>query len=325
MQSSKVTNVEKKLTSDRIKQLISQYSILLILIIMVLVLSIIEPRFLRPMNLLNIVRQITLIAIIGFGVTMIIITTGIDLSSGSVIGLAGIVTAVLAQQSLDLPLIVVILGGLIVGALAGLINGILVAHAKLPAFIATLGMMITARGLVYIVCKGHPVILLTPEFNAIGTASFMGIPVMIYVLFACMGLSYFILRHMKTGKCIYAIGGNQQAAVVSGINVKKNLLFVYIYGSMMAAVSGILLTARLSSGQPLSGEGYELDAIAGVVIGGTSLSGGIGTIQGTLIGALIIGVLNNGMDLLHVPAYYQQVMKGLIIVGAVLLDKVRNR
>lgn len=325
MQASKLTKVKQVLKSDKIKHILGQYSILLILIIMALLLAIVEPRFLRPINLLNIVRQITLIAIVGFGVTMIIITSGIDLSSGSIIGLSSIVVATLAQQKLGLPFIVPILGGLAVGALAGLINGILVAHAKLPAFIATLGMMITARGVVYIISEGHPIILLTPAFNAIGTASFLGIPVMIYVLIICMIISYFILRHMKIGKCIYAIGGNQQAAIVSGINVKKNLLFVYMYGSMMAAVSGILLTARLSSGQPLSGEGYEFDAITGVVIGGASLSGGIGTIQGTLIGALIIGVLNNGMDLLHVPAYYQQVMKGLIIVGAVLLDKVRNK
>jgi inositol transport system permease protein len=310
--------------NQKLRKFISQYSIVLILLGMMTVLTILEPKFFTAMNLINVVRQITLIAIVGFGATMIIITTGIDLSAGSVIGLASVTAASFAHPD-QYPLIVPILMGLLIGAVAGAINGILVAYAKLPAFIATLGMMTGARGFTYIISNGHPITNFTKEFDFLGRGSFLGIPFMIYVLVFMGLISYIILRHTKIGKCIYAIGGNVQAAIVSGINVKKYLMFVYIYGGLMSAVSGILLTSRLSSGQPTAGLGYEMDAITGVVIGGTSLAGGLGTIQGTLVGALIIGVLNNGMDLLHVNAYYQQVLKGVIIVGAVLMDKVRNK
>jgi inositol transport system permease protein len=257
---------------------LNKYSIYFILILLVLIMTFLSPAFLKPMNLINIVRQITLIAIVGFGVTMIIITTGIDLSSGSVIAVAGIVASSFAHPG-EYPLIVPILMGLLVGLIAGLINGFLVAFVKLPAFIATLGMMLSFRGVAYILSGGHPITDFTPGFDYIGTGSLFGLPVMIYVLLCAGVLSYIILRHTKTGKCIYAIGGNEQAAVVSGINVRKNLLFVYAYGGMMSAVSGILLASRLSSGQPTAGLTYEMDAISSAVIGGTSLAGGIGSIQ----------------------------------------------
>lgn len=304
--------------------MLNKYSIYLILIIFVVILSILSPAFLRIQNIINIIRQISLIGIIGFGVTMVIITTGIDLSSGSVVAVAGIIASKFAHPG-DYPLIVPILMGLLTGLLAGSINGFLVSYIKLPAFIATLGMMLSFRGLAYILSGGHPVTNFSPEFEFIGSGSFLGIPVIILTLLGVGLISYIILRHTKTGKCIYAIGGNQQAAVVSGINVRKNLMFVYAYAGLMSAIAGTLLASRLSSGQPTSGLNYEMDAISGAVIGGTSLSGGIGTIQGTIIGALIIGILNNGMDLMHISAYYQQVTKGIIIVLAVVLDRARNR
>jgi inositol transport system permease protein len=307
-----------------IGEIFNKYSIYFILIMLVMILSVLSPSFLKPMNLINIVRQISLIAIVGFGVTMIIITTGIDLSSGAVIAVAGIVASNFAHPG-EYPLIVPILMGILVGLIAGTVNGLLVAFVKLPAFIATLGMMLSFRGIAYIISGGHPVTNFSPAYEFIGTGDLFGLPVMIYVLLGAGLLSYIILRHTKTGKCIYAIGGNQQAAVVSGINVRKNLMFVYAYAGMMSAISGIMLSSRLSSGQPTAGLTYEMDAISGAVIGGTSLSGGIGSIQGTLIGALIIGVLNNGMDLMHISAYYQQVTKGVIIVLAVILDKARNK
>jgi inositol transport system permease protein len=319
------TTAKPQENRELVKKFLSRYSIYLILIGMIIIMSFMSETFLTPGNILNVIRQISLIAIVGFGATLIIITTGIDLSPGSVIAVASIAAASMAHPEQNYPLIVTIGIGLLVGALAGLVNGLMVAYAKLPAFIATLGMMTAARGFAYILSDGHPVTGFTKEFDYIGRGDFLGIPIIIYVMLVCAVISYIILRHLKIGKRIYAIGGNEQAAVVSGINVKRNLLFVYIYGGLMAAVAGILLASRLSSGQPTAGLGYEMDAITAVVIGGTSLSGGIGTIQGTLIGALIIGVLNNGMDLLHVPAYYQQVLKGAIIVGAVLLDRVRNK
>ncbi|MGI6779051.1 MAG: ABC transporter permease [Acetivibrionales bacterium] len=310
--------------SGKITDLLNRYSTLAILLLMIVIITICEPLFISPMNILNVIRQISIIAIAGFGVTMIIITTGIDLSLGSIIAIASVTSASFAHPG-EYPLIVTILVGLAGGVLAGLVNGLLVAYAKLPAFIATLGMMISARGVAYIITKGHPVTGFSKEFDFIGRGYLLGIPFIIYVLLFCGIVSYVILRHTKLGRCIYAVGGNEQAAIVSGINVKKTLMFVYTYSGLMSAVSGILLASRLSSGQPTAGTGYELDAIAGAVIGGTSLSGGIGTIQGTFIGALIIGVLNNGMDLLHVSAYWQMLARGAIIVGAVLLDRLRNK
>ncbi|MDD2534270.1 MAG: ribose ABC transporter permease [Eubacteriales bacterium] len=310
--------------SKSVKAFLTKYSIYFILVLLVAILTFLSPAFLKPVNLINIVRQISLIAIVGFGVTMIIITTGIDLSSGSVIAVAGIVASKFAHPD-TYPLAVALILGLGVGLLAGAINGFFVSIVKLPAFIATLGMMLSFRGVGYILSEGHPITNFTKEYDFIGSGYWLGLPLMIYILFGAAVLSYVILRHTKTGKCIYAIGGNQQAAVVSGINVKKNLMFVYSYAGMMSALAGIMLSSRLSSGQPTAGLTYEMDAISSAVIGGTSLSGGIGTIQGTLIGALIIGVLNNGMDLMHINAYYQQVVKGSIIVLAVILDKARNR
>jgi len=204
-----------------ISTILVKYSIYFILFLLIAILSIMSPAFLKPMNLINIIRQISLISIIGFGVTMVIITTGIDLSSGSVIAVAGIMAANFAHPESGYPLIVPIIMGLLAGLLAGLVNGYLVAFVKLPAFIATLGMMLSFRGIAYVLSKGHPITGFTPEFDFIGSGKWLGLPVMIYVLIIAGILSYIILRHTKTGKCIYAIGGNQQAAVVSGINVRK--------------------------------------------------------------------------------------------------------
>lgn len=304
--------------------ILNKYSIYFILVLFVIVLSFLSPTFLRPQNIINIIRQISLLAIIGFGVTMIIITTGIDLSSGSVVAVSGIMAATFAHPG-EYPLIVTLLVGLLTGLIAGAINGVLVAFIKLPPFIATLGMMLSFRGIAFILSDGHPVTNFTPAFDYIGNGSFLGIPVIILTMVGTAIISYIILRRTKIGKCIFAIGGNEHAAVVSGINVRLNLMFVYSYAGLMSSIAGILLASRLSSGQPTAGLNYELDAISGAVIGGTSLAGGVGTIQGTVIGALIIGVLNNGMDLMHISAYYQQVTKGIIIVLAVVLDRARNK
>lgn len=300
-----------------------KYGITLIFVALVITLSILSPNFLNPMNILNVIRQISIIAIVGFGVTMVIITTGIDLSSGSVIALVSVVAASFAHPG-EYPLVIPLFAGLLVGGIAGLINGTLVAKGKIPAFIATLGMMTAARGIALIYSGGRPVTNLSKPFSFIGRGYILGIPFPIYVLLVVAIISHILLKHTKFGKYVYAIGGNEQAARISGINVDKYKILIYSYAGLMSAAAGILLTARLSAGQPTSGVGYELDAIAASVIGGTSLSGGIGTIPGTVIGALIMGTLNNGLDLLHVSAYWQQVIKGLIIVGAVLMDRKRR-
>lgn len=311
-------------SKKRLGVIFKRYGIVIILIALIILMSLLSPNFLQPNNLINVLRQISIIAIIGFGVTLVIITTGIDLSSGSVVALVSVITASFAHPD-QYPIFVPVLIGLLVGALTGLISGTIVAKGKIPAFIATLGMMIGARGAALIYSDGRPITRFSDAFDFIGRGYLFGIPFIIYVLIITAVITHILLKKTKFGKYVYAIGGNEQAAIVSGINVNKYLILVYTYAGLMSGLAGILLTSRISAGQPTAGQGYELDAIAGVVIGGTSLSGGVGTITGTLIGALIIGVLNNGLDLLHVSAYWQQICKAVIIVGAVLLDRKRNR
>jgi inositol transport system permease protein len=315
------------------EQLFKKYGIFIIFIGMVVLMSILSPAFLRVGNLLNVIRQISVIGLIACGVTMIIITTGIDLSSGSVLALAAVVAASFAQKSdwasrmypnIDVPVIVPILLGLGVGALCGLICGTIIAKTKIPPFISTLGMMIVARGAALIYSNGRPISSLKDSYNFIGQGKILGVPLPIIILAVVAILTHVLLTNTKFGKYVYAIGGNENAAVVSGINVDKYKVMIYTYAGMLSGMSGIVLSSIISSGQPGLGLAYELDAIASAVIGGTSLNGGIGKISGTIIGALIIGVLNNGLDLLNVSAYWQQIVKGVIIVGAVILDERKN-
>ena len=324
-------NVEAKL---KFKKIMNKYGIFFVLVAMVILMSLLSPAFMTVRNLLNVVRQISVIGLIAIGVTMIIITKGIDLSSGSLLALAAVVAASLAQRPdwatrmypnlPALPVIVPVLAALAVGAIVGMINGGLVAYTGIPAFIATLGMMTAARGIALLYADGRPISSLTESYNFIGQGSIAGIPVPI-LIFAVIGvISYVMLNHTRFGKYLFAIGGNENAAFVSGVNIKKYKVLVYTYASFLAALSGIVLSSRISSGQPGLGLAYELDAIAAATIGGTSHSGGIGTIGGTIVGALIIGVLNNGLDLLNVSAYWQQIVKGIIIVGAVILDMRKN-
>jgi len=313
------------------KTILSKYSIFFILIGLVLLLTVLTKGiFLNPINLLNILRQISVIGIISLGVTMVIITAGIDLSSGSVLALVSVVVASLLQQpdaparlfegGKPWPVALVIVIGLLVGAIAGLINGFLVAKMKIPPFIATLGMMTFARGWAFIYSDGRPRGSLLPEFNAIGQGATLFIPNPAWILIIMVIVTHVILKHTLWGRYTYAIGSNPQAAVVSGINVKKYTVMVYTYAGFLSALAGIVLAARIGSGQPGLGMSYELDAIAASVIGGTSLSGGIGTAVGALVGGLIIGVMKNGLDILNISADFQQVLRAIIIVVAVIID-----
>lgn len=303
----------------------NRYGIFFILIALVVLMSVLSPSFLTVINIMNVVRQISFIAIVGIGVTMVIITTGIDLSSGSVIALASVVSASFAHPN-TYPLVVPVLLGLAMGVLCGAVNGSIIAKAKIPPFIVTLGMMTVARGAALLYSNGKPIGNFTNEFIFLGAGKIMGIPVPIIILLFVAIITHIMLNNTKFGRHVYAIGGNEQAAIISGVNVNKVKVLVYTYASFLAALAGIVLTARISSGQPGLGVSYELDAIAAAVIGGTSLStGGIGTVAGTITGALIIGVINNGMDLLNVSAYWQQIVKGVIIVAAVLLDQMKNK
>jgi inositol transport system permease protein len=314
----------------------SKYGIFIIFAGMFVLASFMSPAFLTSTNLINIVRQMSIIGLIALGVTGIIVAAGIDLSSGSVVGVSCVVAASLAQNAgaagalwpgmAGTPVIFAILAGMAVGTLAGFINGTLVARTGIPPFIATLGMYTAARGAAMLYTNGRPVSNLSDDFNFLGQGDLFGLPIPILILVVMAILTHILYARTKFGKYIYAIGGNEQAARVSGINVKRNKVLIYSFGGLLAGIAGLVVSSRIGSGQPGLGVGYELDAIAAAVIGGTSLTaGGIGTIPGTIIGALIIGVLNNTLDLVNVSAYWQQIIKGMIIVGAVILDQQKHR
>ncbi|MDD2534500.1 MAG: ABC transporter permease [Eubacteriales bacterium] len=322
--NQKPIKIESNSFGSQFSKVIDKLGIIVVLIFLLILMSLLTDKFLTPMNLTNVVRQISFIALIAIGVTSIIITTGIDLSSGSVVGLTSVVVASAAHPG-QFPLVVTILIGLSVGLVVGLINGFLVAYAKLPPFIATMGTWTTVRGLALLYSNGRPVNDLKDEFTYLGGGRFLGVPVPILVLIAVAILTHLLLTSTRLGRHVFAIGGNEQAAIIGGINVKIVKLAVYVYASTLAALSGLLLTGRIASGQSALGVGYELDAIAAAVIGGTSLTGGIGSIVGTISGALVIGVINNGMDLLNVNMYWQQIAKGMIIVIAVFLDSQKKK
>ena len=271
---------------------------------------------------MNIVRQISFNAILAMGMTMVIITGGIDLSVGSVLAIAAVVSAsFIKSASPILPMPAALLIGLLIGAVCGLFNGVFVTKGKLPPFIVTMVMMTIARGAAQLFTKGRPVSGLLPEFTYLGAGFFLGIPVPIYILLVVVAVSHFILNNTRLGRYIYAVGGNEMAAEASGIKVHRIKLFAYIYSGILAALVGMILTARLNSASPVVGSGYELDAIAASVIGGTSMEGGRGKVIGVLVGALIIGTISNGLDILNVSSYWQQIVKGLIILVAVLIDR----
>jgi inositol transport system permease protein len=299
---------------------ISKYSIFLVFVGMVILLSILSPAFLRTINLMNVVRQISIIGVISMSMTMVIISGGIDLSAGSLVALVSVVTAMYGKAGVN-PLYVTILMGLATGALFGLLTGVLIAKTNIPPFIATLGGLTTIRGIALLISNGEPIGNLSAGYSFIGGGFFIGIPVPILIFAAVIGLSAFILAKTKLGKYIYGIGGNENAARICGVNIDRYKMLIYTIHGTFCAIAAIILTGRIAAGSGASGTGYELDAIAATVIGGTSLSGGIGTALGTVIGILIIGVLNNGLDLMKVSPYWQQILKGLIIVGAVIIDR----
>ncbi|MDH5926778.1 MULTISPECIES: ABC transporter permease [Vibrio] len=314
---------------------LSKYAIYVVFVAMCIVMSILSPVFLTVANLLNVMTQMASIGLLALGVTIIIITRGIDLSSGSVLAVAAVVSASTAQ-TLDwgmrmypnlpeLPVIVPILVALGVGALCGLINGALIAYTGIPPFIATLGMMIIARGAALLYSDGRPISSLIDSYQWIGQGNIAGIPVPVVIFLVMALFTYVLLNYTRFGKYAYAIGGNETAAYVSGINVTKYKILVYVYAGLLAGIAALILTARINSGQPGLGNMYELDAIAAATVGGVSHAGGIGTIQGTIVGTMIMGVLQNGLDLLNVSAYWQQVVKGLVIVVAVIFDMKRQK
>jgi ribose transport system permease protein len=266
--------------------------------------------------------------------TLVVLTGGIDLSVGSVLAIGGAIAAGLLKFGIEIPsgnlyigftLLGSILGGLVIGSLLGLFNGWTITKFKVPPFVATLAMLTIARGFTMLYTKGFPISNLGDSFAYIGTGWFVGIPVPVWISAVVIVVAIIITQKTALGRYIYAIGGNEHASKLSGINISKVKIIVYGIAGMLAAVGGIIVTSRLDSAQPNAGMSYELDAIAAVVIGGTSLSGGRGTIMGTVLGALIIGVLNNGLVLLNVSPFWQQVVKGGVILLAVIIDKANSK
>ncbi|MCL1146998.1 ribose ABC transporter permease [Shewanella marinintestina] len=295
---------------------------LIALFSLIFVVSLLNPNFLTLDNLLNILRQTSINAIIAVGMTIVILTAGIDLSVGSVLALSGAIVATLI--GMDVPVVVALPVALIAGAALGAISGIIVAKGKVQAFIATLVTMTLLRGVTMVYTDGRPVPTgftdTADSFTWLGTGYVLGIPVPVWLMAIVFIGAWYLLNHTRFGRYIYAVGGNESAARLSGIAVDKVKIAAYAICGSMAALAGIIVTARLSSAQPTAGMGYELDAIAAVVLGGTSLMGGKGRIMGTLIGALIIGFLNNALNLLDVSSYYQMIAKASVILLAVLID-----
>lgn len=305
-------------------ELIKKYAIVFVLILMVIILSILQPRFLHPANLTNVLRQTAVVTIMAFGVTLIIITGGIDLGLGAYVALASVVAAFIAKGGH--PVEFALLAAIGMGVLCGILNGSIITTFHIPPFIATLGMTQIARGTALLFSNGKPISILGDAYTFYGKGDLFGAPMPIIVMLIMFAITTMLLDHTKFGKYARAIGGNETAARISGINTNVYKFWVYAYAGLCCGVASIVLSARIDSGQPGLAVGYELDAIAAAVIGGTSQSiGGIGTMWGTLVGSLIIGSLNTGLNLLNVSSYWQQVFKGIIIIVAIILDQRKNR
>lgn len=315
-------------------QLLRKSQSLIALLLLCLLITLLSDKFLTASNLWNVLRQISVNVCIAVGMTLVVLMAGIDLSVGSVLAFSGAVCAGLVKfglafESLDLFVGFTVLGGILaamlVGLLLGLFNGWVITKFVVPSFVATLAMLTIARGMTMLYTGGIPISNLGPELEFIGSGWLIGIPVPVWISLIVVSVFVFISRKTTFGRYIYAIGGNEKAAFLSGININRIKLAVYGLAGMLAAIGGVMVTARLNSAQPNAGTSYELDAIAAVVIGGTSLSGGVGSVTGTVIGAAIIGVLNNGLVLLNVSPFWQQVVKGLVILLAVIIDKMNRK
>jgi len=313
--------------SDFATKMVGEFGISLALLIEVILFSQLSPYFFTAENILNVSLQISITAIIAVGMTLVILTAGIDLSVGALVAWSGVIATSVLQLKLpfaaafSLSLIV----GLSIGALSGALSGFFITRLNITPFIVTLALMTIWRGAAYMYTDGRPIWGLPDAFSILGSGRILKIPVPTIIMIAIYLIAYVMLTKTRFGRHIYAVGGNKEAARLSGINTEAVLMHVYIICGMLAAFSGILLASRMNSGQPNAGQMYELDVIAAVVVGGTSLFGGRGSIVGTFIGAMLIGVLRNGLNLLNVGSYVQMVVLGVVILLAVMLDQVRKK
>jgi ribose transport system permease protein len=323
-----------QLTQESTTRLLRKFQPLIALLLMVLAISLMSDSFLTADNGWNIMRQISVNLCLSIGLTLIIITGGIDLSVGAMLAFAGAVMAGLLKNGVPIEVLDVhlqftiqgaILAGLLAGTLLGAANGLAITRFKIPPFVATLGMLSIARGLTMLWTGGFPITGLGDGFTFIGTGRLLGAPIPVWISLALVVVFVVVTRKTVFGRHIYAIGGNERASLLTGLKVDRIKFWVYTLGGALCGCGAMIVTARLDSAQPNTGLGYELDAIAAVVIGGTSLSGGKGSVPGTVLGCLIIGVLNNGLFLLNVSPFWQQIIKGLVILAAVALDKMGQK
>lgn len=306
---------------DFLKQNIAKIGPLIGLIVITVILGVLSDTFFTLSNIFNLLRQVSVNALIAFGMTFVILTAGIDLSVGSLLALGSALTAGLLASGMD-PMLAVFIG-LLIGLALGAVNGLIITKGKVAPFIATLATMTIFRGATLVYTDGKPITGLSDSFTfeMIGKGYVFGIPFPAILMLVIFVILFFVLRNTVFGRQVYAVGGNEEASTLSGIKADRVKIWVYSITGMLSVLAGIIITSRLNSAQPTAGTMYELDAIAAVVIGGTSLAGGRGRIVGTLIGALIIGVIDNGLNLLNVSSFYQQIVKGGVILLAVMLDR----
>ncbi|MFN6568791.1 ribose ABC transporter permease [Nostoc minutum NIES-26] len=321
--NKKSGNAPMSLNRKSINTLLEVAGILPILVIICILFTFLSPNFLTGGNIVNILRQASINIVLATGMTFVILTGGIDLSVGSILAVSAVVTLLVSL----LPAIgwAAVPAGLLAGLLLGLVNGALITFLDVPPFIVTLGSLTALRGVAYLIAKGTTVINRDINFAWIGNSYVGPLPWLVIIALLTVVVSWFVLRQTVLGVQIYAVGGNERAARLTGIKVNRVLLFVYGVSGLLSGLAGIMSASRLYSASGLLGQGYELDAIAAVILGGTSFTGGIGTIGGTLLGALIIAILNNGLTLLNLSFFWQLVVKGLVIILAVMIDRVRRR
>ncbi len=302
------------------KQFASTYGSLIGLIVLVIVFTVLNPRFISGSNLRNLLRIASINGLLAVGMTFVVLTGGIDLSVGAMMGCAGMYSAYFAQTSMNLPWFVGLLVGLAMGLVIGLFNGICISYLKVPAFVGTLGSMSIAQGLTFLITKAKPIPNLTDSFKKIGGGLVGPIPIPCIIMVVVLVVCFILLYKTRYGRYVFAVGGNLNAAHVSGINTKRIICSVYVISGVLSALAGVITSARVTSGVTSTGDGYETDAIAMVVIGGTSLAGGKGRLWGTIVGILLIQALSTGLDMLGVSYYAQLIVKGFVVIGAVMLD-----
>lgn len=319
------SGVSTKMSKFSVRQFVSMFGSLIGLVILIIFMTSLKPSFLGATNIRNILRIASINGLLAIGMSFVVLTGGIDLSVGAIMGCAGMYSAFFAQVKQGHPWWLAVLVGIGMGLLIGLFNGFCIAYLKVPAFVGTLGSMSIAKGFTFLLTDAKPIPSLNNTFKFLGGGSIGGwLPVPIAIMFVILLICFTLLYKTRYGRYVFAVGGNQNAAHISGINTKKIICSVYAISGILAALAGIITTARVTSGVTSTGDGYETNAIAMVVIGGTSLAGGRGRLWGTIVGILLLQCLTNGLDMLGVNAYYQLIIKGLVVIGAVMLDGLRN-